>query len=965
MKKKYMLVYPLVAIFAFYLLVSSKWTKSPEYINSKAEDTSENDKKPIGSMEMNLKRRIKVNSNNLETSNDYIPGLVNSKDRLTLPQNQIDYEDNYVVFVKKPSESFVKTRYPHKQGLKSRKALPKENVYIPVEPDQNKFIIKFKDDLLARVLPDSRLSLVQNKDEEILSFIKQNNMSFSPMNEKEDSLYKLEDRAAEISGTAAADLNGILFAHVDGNAVDLAKELNKLDSIEYAEVLTTAIPQEPSDIAPVSEDLTSYQDHREKDGIDVDYAWQFQGTKGEGIRVSDIETNINKNHEDLVDQNIYIEPGVTPLNSADSIDHGTAVMGVLAAGDNGYGMTGTTPNASFAFYFGYSSVSGYRQAKAIQNAASDSAYGDVVMLELQTYGPNDKLTVAEWSQSVWLATKTATDAGVIILAAAGNGSDNLDHTAYDGYHARGDSGAIIVGAGSYRSRDRVSFSTYGSRVNVQGWGDWSVKTLGYGDFRKYGNDDNREYTYNFGGTSSATPIATSVAVGLQSYMETHFGRRFSPSEMRELLVKTGKPQGSYSAWSKIGPLPDFRGGLDYINSTFTKPNDTNDYINLNDYTLKSYGGSGQDRTGAVSIKENGTKLDLNGNRWKAITIDYTITPNTVLEFDFSSNKEGEVHAIGFDNDLALDNNSPTNAFKVYGTQDWGIQDYYNYSGTGTKRYIIPVGEFFTGNFQHLVFANDDDNAQIANSVYSNIQIYESEDSEEPVILPIPYLSYNASSDNNENDLWENKQGISGFDLSLISPAQRVSVYGSSYNKITHAYKFDGNKSMAAMQSLDRISPNPSTGSATFEFWVRPESLTGDQVLFESGGHIDGVSLKVSSNEISFIVKDGSVKARATSTNPLNSSEFSHVIGVYDSDVNGNGIPDIYLYVNGVLSGKQVDVSNLKDWAGSNKSGLAGINENVNDSYTHGFNGEIFSFNFYLKALTQVEISDLFQNMNNK
>ncbi len=54
-----------------------------------------------------------------------------------------------------------------------------------------------------------------------------------------------------------------------------------------------------------------------------------------------------------------------------------------------------------------------------------------------------------------------------------------------------------------------------------------------------------------------------------------------------------------------------------------------------------------------------------GNAWKQVALNYTVTADTVLEFDFESAAQGEIHAIGFDTDETL---SPATAFQVYGTQ---------------------------------------------------------------------------------------------------------------------------------------------------------------------------------------------------------------------------------------------------------------------------------------------------------
>ena len=81
----------------------------------------------------------------------------------------------------------------------------------------------------------------------------------------------------------------------------------------------------------------------------------------------------------------------------------------------------------------------------------------------------------------------------------------------------------------------------------------------------------------------------------------------------------------------------------------------------------------QDGTGTFSIEDDGATLHLTGNLWKQIAFSYTIRENTVIEFDFSSATQGEIHSIGFDNDLSITAGSAF-TFHVYGSQNWGWQN---------------------------------------------------------------------------------------------------------------------------------------------------------------------------------------------------------------------------------------------------------------------------------------------------
>ncbi|MEM9835297.1 MAG: M12 family metallo-peptidase [Bacteroidota bacterium] len=148
-------------------------------------------------------------------------------------------------------------------------------------------------------------------------------------------------------------------------------------------------------------------------------------------------------------------------------------------------------------------------------------------------------------------------------------------------------------------------------------------------------------------------------------------------------------------------------------------------------SIISYG-MNQD-VGTSVVSENGQQLLIANNAWKAVAIDYSITSNTVLEFDFKSTIEGEIHGIGMDDDMHI---SPTYTFQLYGTQSWGVNDFNDYPGNGQwKTYRIPIGEFMTGQANYLFFAADHDvGTRNGNSFFRRVRIHEGEACEE---VPLP------------------------------------------------------------------------------------------------------------------------------------------------------------------------------------------------------------------------------------
>jgi V8-like Glu-specific endopeptidase len=148
------------------------------------------------------------------------------------------------------------------------------------------------------------------------------------------------------------------------------------------------------------------------------------------------------------------------------------------------------------------------------------------------------------------------------------------------------------------------------------------------------------------------------------------------------------------------------------------PTPTCPVLNFNDFSITSF--SNQDAAGNFSIGSGGNSLTLTNNTWKYIAMNYTVTANTVIEFEFSSTSQGEIHGVGFENDNSL---TSTRYFKVHGTQNYGITNYDNYT-SGTVKYTIPVGSSYTGSMDRLVFINDHDGGSGNNSTFSNIRIYE-------------------------------------------------------------------------------------------------------------------------------------------------------------------------------------------------------------------------------------------------
>ncbi|MCP3962004.1 MAG: exo-alpha-sialidase [bacterium] len=130
--------------------------------------------------------------------------------------------------------------------------------------------------------------------------------------------------------------------------------------------------------------------------------------------------------------------------------------------------------------------------------------------------------------------------------------------------------------------------------------------------------------------------------------------------------------------------------------------------------------STQDVSANVTV-ESADSILLQDNTWRRTTQTFNVTANTVIELDFQSTSQGEIHGIGFDEDDGL---SSDRIFKVHGTQNWGITDFDNYSGSSLVHYTIPVGQYFTGSAMFLVLVNDNDAGSGNDSRFQNVEVYE-------------------------------------------------------------------------------------------------------------------------------------------------------------------------------------------------------------------------------------------------
>ncbi len=399
--------------------------------------------------------------------------------------------------------------------------------------------------------------------------------------EDQQQLKSWRDKAMAIKQQSYADLTQFYYLSLPNISVSEVKrtieQLKGFNLVEgiypIAKPVSPPLPpdyQEPNDDNIDNPYGNMYQRYlgAAPDGLDVDYARQGIGGKGDGISICDVEYGF-ASHSD--------QGPIIPLRNPHQdypeayYDHGTAVMGLLKSQDNGWGTTGMVTESSMLFSPARAINGSYNVASAILLCMNNLDVGDVILIEQQTSGRNGQFVPSEWNPAVHAMIKLATTMGYVVVEAAGNGSEDLDHpfyqTAQPGFApftAANDSGAIIVGSArspwDVAPRTRLDSSTYGSTVDLHAWGQ-DIIAPGYG---RYYDDEGNTLSYTlFGGTSGASPMVSAAVAILQANYIAKNSAPASASEIKVMLRNTGTPQQSING-QNIGPMPNLKAAIDAL-----------------------------------------------------------------------------------------------------------------------------------------------------------------------------------------------------------------------------------------------------------------------------------------------------------------------------------------------------------------------------------------------------------------
>lgn len=325
-------------------------------------------------------------------------------------------------------------------------------------------------------------------------------------------------------------------------------------------------------------------------------------------------------------------------------------------------------------------------------------------------------------------------------------------------------------------------------------------------------------------------------------------------------------------------------------------------IDFNSLAITSY--AGQDQNGTTTVADGGDTLVLTGNNWKRSTSTFTVTANTVVEFEFASSSQGEIHALGFDENDTL--NDAPRLFQFWGTQNWTgtgqIDLTPKYTGGGAfQSYSIPVGQSYTGSM-NLAFVNDKDSGTANNEGrFRCVRIFE--DGAPPPPPPPPPATCTVDDDFESGAAgWSNAAGstCSTGAFTLTTPTQQTSTVvtqvGGDHTSGSGNAIFTATNTSAGNADVDGgncilESPTWSVSSAsTFSVWY----FHGQRDSGDDPGD-DFFLLEVSTNGGSSytpIVNIGDVRTVASWTNATASIPAGSNVKLRVQVSDGSGPGDI-------------------------------------------------------------------------
>lgn len=285
--------------------------------------------------------------------------------------------------------------------------------------------------------------------------------------------------------------------------------------------------------------------------IDANITTAWDSFKGTGITIGIIDDGLEHAHPDIQpNYNTAIDfdyngndADPTPVDLVED-RHGTACAGVAGArGNNGIGVSGAAPEATLA---GFRLIAA---ANTDQNEADAfAAHNDVIHVKSNSWGTPDASGYGGMGPLAAAALEAGVTTGrggkgVVYVFAGGNGLNSADDSNLDGY--ANNPWVIAVGAvnddgfQSYYSEPGANLLI--SAPSNSGGKHEGIRTTdltgegGYNNAAATTDLPDRNYTNDFGGTSSACPLVSGI-VALMLQANPNLGWR----DVKEILIRTAR-----------------------------------------------------------------------------------------------------------------------------------------------------------------------------------------------------------------------------------------------------------------------------------------------------------------------------------------------------------------------------------------------------------------------------------------
>jgi hypothetical protein len=228
------------------------------------------------------------------------------------------------------------------------------------------------------------------------------------------------------------------------------------------------------------------------------------GLNGEGVKVLVADSGMGNDHPDVDVEGraSFYYDDVEPYEEEGwGAQHGTTVGSVIAAKDNGFGVTGVAPNVRL-FSYKVTTSTGMITPGAVVGAIDYALDNGMDILNMSISGGT--------TFAVEDAIIEADNAGLLMIAAAGNDGDDIDNSYTAAYPA--EYPQVVAVSAAHSDHDLAGYSNYGNFVDFIG-----PAAIPAARNARFAGTDNW-YAESVTGTSFAAPMVSAVAaLTMQAY----------------------------------------------------------------------------------------------------------------------------------------------------------------------------------------------------------------------------------------------------------------------------------------------------------------------------------------------------------------------------------------------------------------------------------------------------------------